>query len=118
MDAPSKLSDLLPSVQAKWSAFLSITLSGLLYALLPWLLSDTPIAPALAQKLSLLLLAAIPLLLGAFVILFFVVRAYHVQTAKHTDELAAEREKNNSKINLANSQRFNKKINYPPNGIV
>src|SRR5712691_4037776 len=88
MDAPSKLSDLLPGLPAKWSAFLSIFLSGSLYALLPWMLSDTPIDPALAQKMSILLLAAIPLLVGSLATLVLVIR--HISRDQNSKALLRE----------------------------
>ena len=90
MDVLAKLSDLLPGAAAKWTALLSIALSALIFALLPWLLSDTPIAPSLAQKLSVLLLAGAPLLLGSFLILYFVVR--------HSNNLHSESTKLNNLV--------------------
>jgi len=40
MEPPAKVVDFLPGAQAKWAAWLSAILSGLLYALLEWLQVD------------------------------------------------------------------------------
>ena len=72
MEQPSKAIDFLPSPQAKWAAWLSSSLSGLLYALLEWLQVDKLLPLELAQKLSILLLPLLLLLIGALFVLFFV----------------------------------------------
>jgi len=91
MNVLTKLSDLLPGAAAKWTALLSIALSALLYFLGGWLLTDTSMPPSLTPKLLILLLAGAPLLLGSFVILFFVVR-------NHIAEIAELNEKHRSHV--------------------
>lgn len=107
IDPPSPLSSFLPGASTKWVAFLSLFLSGLLYVLLPWLLEDTPISPALAQKLSILLPVVTLLLVGSLITLFLVVRAYHAQAEKHLSDLEDARTKSKARISLENSPRFN-----------
>ena len=91
MEILSKLSALLPGIAAKWTALLSIALSALLYFLGVWLLTDTSMPPSLTPKLLTLLLAAVPLLLGSFIVLFFVVR-------KHIAEITELNEKHRSHV--------------------
>ncbi len=67
----------LPTVQAKVALSVSIILSGGIYALLQYLQVDTLLPLAQAQKLSLLLIAGLPLLIGSYITLFFVVHAYN-----------------------------------------
>jgi uncharacterized SAM-binding protein YcdF (DUF218 family) len=92
MDAPSKPLELLPTPQARWAAWLSIALAGLLYGLLVWLQVDTLLPLAVAGKLAILLPPAALLLLGSFVVLFFVVRAHNKTVAEYVAIKAAIKE--------------------------
>ena len=76
MELPFKVIDFLPSTTTKWIAWLSLFLSGSLYALLQWLQVDKLLPLELAQKLSILLLPTVLLLIGAIIVLFFVVCTY------------------------------------------
>ena len=76
MEPPAKVEEFLPNIQAKWALWLSLILSGSLYALLVWLQVDTLLPLGIAQKLSLLLLPAALLLIGAIFVLYFVIKDY------------------------------------------
>jgi hypothetical protein len=106
MEPPSKVIEFLPSTQAKWVLWLSLFLSGLLYALLQYLQVDTLLPLAQAQKLSMLLPSAILLLVGAYIVLFFVVKKYNFQISQHISEIAEINKKSKTKISLSNSPRF------------
>ncbi len=80
MEPPAKLIEFLPSTPAKWVLWLSLFLSGSLYALLQYLQVDTLLPLAQAQKLSMLLPSVLLLLIGAYLMVFFVVRAYNKKT--------------------------------------
>ena len=82
MEPPSSLQLLLPTKSAQWILWLSLILSASLCSLLLWLQVDTILPKELAGKLSILLLAAIPLLVGSFSILFVVVRYVRELEAK------------------------------------
>lgn len=82
MEPPSKVEEFLPSTQAKWALWVSLSLSGLLYALLVWLQADKLLPLAVAQKLSILLPPAALLLVGAIFVLYFVIKAHNSKTAE------------------------------------
>ena len=67
----------LPTKPAKVALLSSVALAGMLYALLRYLDADTLLPLAQAQKLSLLLIPVLLLLIGSWITLFFVVRAYN-----------------------------------------
>lgn len=77
MEPTQKAIDFLPTMPAKAALWLSVFLSGGLYVLLQYLQVDTLLPLAQAQKLSLLLIAGVPLLIGSYITLYFVVRAYN-----------------------------------------
>lgn len=77
MKPPAEAIIFLPSLPAKVTLSLSFVLSGGLYALLQYLQFDTLLPLVQAQKLSILLLSAIPLLIGSYATLYFVVHAYN-----------------------------------------
>jgi len=79
MELLFKVIDFLPSKSAKWAAGLSLSLSVSLYSLLQWFQADKLLPLEWAQKLSLLLLPAVLLLIGAIIVLFFVVYTYKKQ---------------------------------------
>ncbi|MBY0484205.1 hypothetical protein [Nitrosomonas sp.] len=79
MEPPFKVIDFLPSTSAKWAAWLFSFLSGSLHVLLEWLQIDKLLPLEWAQKLSLSLLPAVLLLIGAIIVLFFVVYTYKKQ---------------------------------------
>lgn len=82
MEPPSKVIEFLPSPQAKWALWLSLSLSGLLYVLLEWLQVDKLLPLGVAQKLSILLPSAALLLIGAIFILYFVIGSYNKQASE------------------------------------
>ncbi len=84
MEPPAKVIDFLPSSQAKWVLWLSLILSGSLYALLQYLQVDTLLPLAQAQKLSILLPSVLLLLIDAYLMVFFVVRAYNKKSVTVT----------------------------------
>ncbi len=75
--AVDQAASLLPTKPAKAAMLSSITLAGMLYALLQYLQADTLLPLAQAQKLSLLLIPILLLLVGSYITLYFVVRAYN-----------------------------------------
>lgn len=108
----------LPTPWSRRVAISSLTLAtGLLFLPVWWLqigldpIDQPPLWPRLFVVSTILFL-------GTLVTLALVVRAYHVQTAKYIEELAAEREKHKSKISLKDSRRFSDPIKYDDRGIV
>src|SRR5687768_13408955 len=106
------LSDLLADViPTKWSRAIAVLTLGLIPlaynapSLLPpaWL-------PNSPEQIFLIRL----LLSGTFITLVLVVRAYNALVKSHATEIEAINAKHKTKINLEDSPRFNKKINYPP----
>ncbi len=116
MEPPEKVIEFLPSTPAKWILWLSLFLSGLLYALLQYLQVDTLLPLAQSQKLSILLPSSVLLLIGAYLTLFFVVHAYNKQQ-KELGQTKHELEKIPKYGKVPLNQRQDK-INYPPSGVV
>ena len=67
----------LPTKPAKVALLSSVALAGMLYALLRYLDADTLLPLAQAQKLSLLLIPGLLLLVGSWITLYLVVRAFN-----------------------------------------
>lgn len=84
MQPPSDPLLLLPTKPAQWTIWVSVSLSVSLYFLLLWLQVDTLLPKELSGKLSILLLAAIPVFLGALMSLYFVA-SYAVDLKKKLD---------------------------------
>jgi len=76
-NATEEATKLLPTKQAKWAVSLSIAAAVVLLSCLLWLQIDTLLSPSVSTRLAILLPSAILLLLGAYLALFFVVRAYN-----------------------------------------
>lgn len=74
---PEEAAKLLPTKSAKLVVSISILLAAILPSGLLWLNVDTLLPPAVSTRLAILLPSAILLLLGAYLALFFVVRAYN-----------------------------------------
>lgn len=119
MSLLTELRDLLPTPVARWSTLLTSTL--LLPAFLAPRFLQTLLAPKATEAeivLAQLLLPALLVLFFAFLSLVSVIRAYHEQTAKHLEDLDAEREKHKAKISLKDFRRFSEPIKYDNRGIV
>ena len=76
-DQPAKLASYLPTKSAKAALVGSIALATAMPSALLWLQVDTLLSPAIATRLSILLPSAALLLIGSYLSLYFVVRAYN-----------------------------------------
>ena len=81
-----------------------------------WLQVDRLLPLEVAQKLSILLLPATLLLVGAYIVLFFVVRSYDIQSKRLAE--AEETLKEKAKYGVIPASQRPEIINYPPSGIV
>jgi predicted membrane protein len=118
MSDSSMLQDWLPTKLSRRIALLTLTVASGGAALVRFL---RPLLPKVTEAELVLLQSTVWLLfalVGTWLALFFVVRAYNLQVKNHATEVAALNEQHETKINLANSKSFKEKIDYPPLGII